>query len=108
MRVHGPPIQLSQPASAGQTSLISRISPLCVPAMIAGLLLFSSGVKGYFVNPVFWTKMVLIVVAGINMMIFEFTTMCRNGILIRNRRTARRSQEGYRSAVGFWSRFSVT
>jgi hypothetical protein len=29
----------------------------------------------YFVNPVFWIKMVLILAAGINMAIFEFNTV---------------------------------
>ena len=44
-------------------------------AVIAGLLLFISRATEYFVNPVFWIKMSLIVVAGINMMIFEFITV---------------------------------
>ncbi len=46
-----------------------------VLAVIAGLLLFISRPTEYFVNPVFWIKMSLIVVAGINMMIFEFITV---------------------------------
>jgi hypothetical protein len=46
-----------------------------VVAVIAGLLLFISRATEYFVNPVFWIKMVLIVLAGINMMIFEFKTV---------------------------------
>jgi uncharacterized membrane protein len=46
-----------------------------VVAVIAGLLLFISRATEYFVNPVFWIKMSLIVVAGINMMIFEFITV---------------------------------
>ena len=46
-----------------------------VVAVIAGLLLFISRATDYFVNPVFWIKMSLIVVAGINMMIFEFITV---------------------------------
>jgi len=46
-----------------------------VLAVIAGLLLFISRATEYFVNPVFWIKMSLIVVAGINMMIFEFITV---------------------------------
>src|SRR5260370_42570487 len=45
-----------------------------VLAVIAGSLLFISRATEYFVNPVFWIKMALIVVAGINMMIFEFIT----------------------------------
>ena len=44
-------------------------------AVIAGSLLFISRATEYFVNPVFWIKMVLIVVAGINMAIFEFKTV---------------------------------
>src|SRR6266446_4062794 len=46
-----------------------------VLAVIAGLLLFISRAIEYFVNPVFWIKMSLVVVAGINMMIFEFITV---------------------------------
>jgi uncharacterized membrane protein len=46
-----------------------------VLAVIAGSLLFVSRATEYFVNPVFWLKMALIVVAGINMMIFEFITV---------------------------------
>jgi hypothetical protein len=46
-----------------------------VIAVIAGLLLFISRATEYFVNPVFWIKMVVIAVAGINMMIFEFNTV---------------------------------
>jgi hypothetical protein len=46
-----------------------------VIAVIAGSLLFISRATDYFVNPVFWIKMVLIAVAGINMMIFEFITV---------------------------------
>jgi hypothetical protein len=46
-----------------------------VVAVIAGLLLFISRATEYFVNPVFWIKMVLIAAAGINMAIFEFITV---------------------------------
>ena len=46
-----------------------------VVAVIAGLLLFISRATDYFVNTVFWIKMTLIVIAGINMMIFEFITV---------------------------------
>src|SRR6516225_3814371 len=46
-----------------------------VIALIAGSLLFISKATEYFVNPVFWFKMALIVIAGINMMIFEFITV---------------------------------
>jgi uncharacterized membrane protein len=44
-------------------------------AVIAGSLLFISRATDYFVDPVFWIKMSLIAVAGINMMIFEFITV---------------------------------
>ncbi len=46
-----------------------------VLAVIAGSLLFISRATEYFVNPVFWIKMGLIAVAGINMVIFEFITV---------------------------------
>jgi uncharacterized membrane protein len=46
-----------------------------VVAVIAGSLLFTSRATDYFVNPIFWIKMALIAVAGINMMIFEFITV---------------------------------
>jgi hypothetical protein len=43
-------------------------------AVIAGALLFISRPLEYFGNAVFWTKMVLIGLAGINMIVFEFLT----------------------------------
>jgi uncharacterized membrane protein len=46
-----------------------------VIAVLAGSLLFISRATDYFVNPVFWIKMALLTVAGINMMIFEFITV---------------------------------
>jgi hypothetical protein len=46
-----------------------------VLAVIAGSLLFISRATDYVVNPMFWIKMALIVVAGINMAIFEFITV---------------------------------
>jgi len=46
-----------------------------VLAVIAGSLLFSSQATDYFANPVFWIKMSLIALAGINMAIFEFITV---------------------------------
>ena len=46
-----------------------------VVAVIAGVLLFISRATEYFVNTAFWIKMSLIVLAGINMMIFEFMTV---------------------------------
>jgi len=44
-------------------------------AAIAGLLLFISQATGYFANTVFWIKMAIIILAGINMLIFEFITV---------------------------------
>ena len=44
-------------------------------AVIAGVLLFISRATEYFANAVFWIKMSLIALAGINMMIFEFITV---------------------------------
>jgi hypothetical protein len=46
-----------------------------VLAVAAGSLLFISRATDYFANAVFWVKMSLIVVAGINMAIFEFVTV---------------------------------
>jgi hypothetical protein len=46
-----------------------------VLAVIAGALLFISRATEYFGNTLFWFKMALIVLAGINMMIFEFITV---------------------------------
>jgi hypothetical protein len=46
-----------------------------VLAVIAGSLLFITRATQYFGNPVFWLKMALIAVAGINMMFFEFITV---------------------------------
>jgi len=46
-----------------------------VLTVITGLLMFISQATEYFVNPVFWFKMSVIVLAGINMMIFEFITV---------------------------------
>ena len=46
-----------------------------VLAVIAGSLLFISRAPEYFGNTMFWIKMALIVIAGINMMIFEFITV---------------------------------
>jgi uncharacterized membrane protein len=44
-------------------------------AVIAGLVLFITRATEYFVSPAFWIKMSLIVLAGINMMVFEFITV---------------------------------
>jgi len=46
-----------------------------VLAVIAGSLLFISRATEYFGNTMFWIKMALIVIAGINMVIFEFITV---------------------------------
>jgi hypothetical protein len=43
--------------------------------VIAGALLFIGQPLEYFGNAVFWTKMVLIALAGINMIVFEFLTV---------------------------------
>jgi hypothetical protein len=43
-------------------------------AVIAGAFLFMSRPLEYFGNAVFWIKMVLIALAGINMGVFEFIT----------------------------------
>jgi hypothetical protein len=44
-------------------------------AVIAGALLFISRPVEYVGNAVFWIKMVLIALAGINMGVFEFVTV---------------------------------
>jgi uncharacterized membrane protein len=44
-------------------------------AVVAGSLLFISQAAAYFVNPVFWIKMSVLVLAGINMLIFELITV---------------------------------
>jgi hypothetical protein len=46
-----------------------------VIAVVAGALLFISRATEYAANPVFWTKMAFIAVAGINMIAFEFVTV---------------------------------
>jgi uncharacterized membrane protein len=46
-----------------------------VLAAIAGSLLFISQATEYFVNTTFWIKMSIMVLAGINMLIFEFITV---------------------------------
>jgi len=77
-------------------------------AVIAGSLLFIGNASEYFTNWVFWLKISLIVLAGINMMIFEFRLV--RGVagwnLVRHR-DRRGSQEGARLPVGFSSSFSV-
>lgn len=45
-----------------------------VLAVAAGSLLFISQATAYFASITFWIKMILIVVAGINMLIFELIT----------------------------------
>ena len=61
------------------TELARQVLPLTwlafVLTIIAGSLLFISRPMEYVENPVFWTKMALIVLAGVNMMIFEFITV---------------------------------
>ena len=46
-----------------------------VLATMAGSLLFISQATEYFVNTAFWIKMSVMVLAGINMLIFEFITV---------------------------------
>jgi hypothetical protein len=46
-----------------------------VLAVVAGLVLFIARATEYFVSPVFWFKMSLIALAGINMIVFEFITV---------------------------------
>src|SRR5438067_1384626 len=46
-----------------------------VLAAMAGSLLFVSQATQYFVNTMFWIKMSIMVLAGINMLIFEFITV---------------------------------
>jgi uncharacterized membrane protein len=61
------------------TELSRQILPFTwaafVLAVIAGSLLFISRATEYVANAMFWIKMALIVVAGINMVIFEFITV---------------------------------
>lgn len=60
------------------TDLARQVLPFTwaafVMAVIAGAFLFISRATEYAANPVFWTKMALIALAGINMIIFEFIT----------------------------------
>jgi len=44
-------------------------------AVITGALLFSSNAYGYFENTAFRAKMVLLVLAGLNMLVFHLVTM---------------------------------
>jgi len=46
-----------------------------VIAAAAGALLFMSRATAYAASPAFWSKMVLIALAGINMAVFEFVTV---------------------------------
>ena len=46
-----------------------------VIAAIAGSLLFASRATEYFVSTTFWIKMSIMVLAGINMLVFEFITV---------------------------------
>jgi uncharacterized membrane protein len=67
------------PAKRPFTELARQVLPFTwaafVIAVVAGSLLFISRATDYVASPVFWTKMALIVLAGINMMIFEFRTV---------------------------------
>jgi uncharacterized membrane protein len=61
------------------TELAGKVLPFTwaafVIAVAAGSLLFISRATDYVESAVFWTKMALIVLAGINMVIFEFVTV---------------------------------
>jgi hypothetical protein len=61
------------------TELSSMILPFTWAAFaiaaIAGSVLFISRATDYFGNTIFWIKMVLIALAGINMIVFEFITV---------------------------------
>lgn len=61
------------------TELARQILPCTwvafVLAVIAGSLLFISQATDYFVNTMFWIKMSVLALAGINMLIFEFITI---------------------------------
>jgi hypothetical protein len=46
-----------------------------VLAVIAGSLLFISQATAYFASTTFWIKMTILVLAGVNMLIFEFITV---------------------------------
>lgn len=46
-----------------------------IVAVAAGSLLFMSRATDYYVHPIFLIKMLLIVLAGINMLVFEFGTV---------------------------------
>ncbi len=47
-----------------------------VLAAMAGSLLFISQATAYFMSTTFWIKMSIMALAGINMLIFEFKTVC--------------------------------
>ncbi len=61
------------------TELARKVLPFTwaafVVAVAAGALLFISRATDYVASAVFWAKMALIVLAGINMLIFEFVTV---------------------------------
>lgn len=61
------------------TELARQVLPFTwaafVLAAVTGFLLFSSRATSYVASPVFWTKMALIGLAGINMAIFELRTV---------------------------------
>ena len=78
-------------------------------AVIAGSLLFISRATEYFENTMFWIKMALIVIAGINMVIFEFITVrgVKEWNLDPTPPPRRGSPEGSRSPVGSWSWYAA-
>ena len=67
------------PARRPFTQLARDVLPLTwvafVLAAITGSLLFISNAVAYFTTTTFWIKMFIMVLAGINMLIFEFRTV---------------------------------
>jgi hypothetical protein len=61
------------------TDVAGKVLPFTWAAFVitvaAGALLFISRATDYVASPVFWAKMALIVLAGINMAVFEFITV---------------------------------
>jgi hypothetical protein len=96
---------------------VTELSRLVLPftwaafaiAVAAGSILFMSKAADYFGNAVFWIKMVLIALAGINMIYFEFITIrgVQQWNLDPTPPQPARLLAVYRSLVGSWSLFAV-
>jgi len=73
------PARLCRGSSVPLQKLSRQLLPFTwtafVLTVITGSLMFISQATEYFANPVFWFKMSVIVLTGINMMIFEFVTV---------------------------------